>query len=201
MAGRSPGSVAIGFQGVGRSLHDRRCRLRVGSRTVVRSCRHPTGSGSTEVCCGPKSVCPPGVLLPTSRERCPHAGDHRRGPPQGLPHRRRPGLAQPPAQPATHPRHPGGLPAAAPVGRTVAGATLGGRGRSRDRPGAGQRLVGDGEHVLDVPAKLAARVRVLSVGHGRKSDPDDAVSWRSPPAAPRPCGRSGSRTRRWCCTC
>jgi transposase len=39
-----------------------------------------------------------------------------------------------------------------------------------------QRLVGDGELVLEVPAKLAARVRVLSVGHGRKSDPDDAVS-------------------------
>jgi hypothetical protein len=39
-----------------------------------------------------------------------------------------------------------------------------------------QRLVADGEQVLDVPAKLAARVRVLSVGHGRKSDPDDAVS-------------------------
>jgi transposase len=39
-----------------------------------------------------------------------------------------------------------------------------------------QRLVGDGELVVDVPAKLAARVRVLSVGHGRKSDPDDAVS-------------------------
>jgi transposase len=39
-----------------------------------------------------------------------------------------------------------------------------------------QRLVSDGEQVLDVPAKLAARVRVLSVGHGRKSDPDDAVS-------------------------
>ena len=39
-----------------------------------------------------------------------------------------------------------------------------------------QRLVGDGEQVLDVPAKLAARVRVLSVGHGRKRDPDDAVS-------------------------
>ena len=39
-----------------------------------------------------------------------------------------------------------------------------------------QRLVGDGEQVLDVPAKLAARVRVLSVGHGRKSDPHDAVS-------------------------
>jgi transposase len=39
-----------------------------------------------------------------------------------------------------------------------------------------QRLIADGEQVLDVPAKLAARVRVLSVGHGRKSDGDDAVS-------------------------
>ena len=39
-----------------------------------------------------------------------------------------------------------------------------------------QRLVSDGERVLEVPAKLAARVRVLSVGHGRKSDADDAVS-------------------------
>jgi transposase len=39
-----------------------------------------------------------------------------------------------------------------------------------------QRLVGDGEQVVDVPAKLAARIRVLSVGHGRKSDPHDAVS-------------------------
>jgi transposase len=29
---------------------------------------------------------------------------------------------------------------------------------------------------VDVPAKLAARVRVLSLGHGRKTDPDDAVS-------------------------
>jgi len=39
-----------------------------------------------------------------------------------------------------------------------------------------QRLVGDGELVLDVPAKLAARVRVYSQGHGRKTDVDDAVS-------------------------
>jgi transposase len=39
-----------------------------------------------------------------------------------------------------------------------------------------QWLVSDGEQVLDVPAKLAARVRVLSTGHGRKSDPDDAIS-------------------------
>lgn len=39
-----------------------------------------------------------------------------------------------------------------------------------------QRLVADGELVLDVPAKLAARVRVYSQGHGRKTDTDDAVS-------------------------
>ena len=38
------------------------------------------------------------------------------------------------------------------------------------------RLVHDGETVLDVPAKLSARVRVYSQGHGRKTDLDDAVS-------------------------
>jgi transposase len=37
-----------------------------------------------------------------------------------------------------------------------------------------QRLVADGEHVVDVPAKLAARVRVLDTGHGRKTDAHDA---------------------------
>jgi transposase len=39
-----------------------------------------------------------------------------------------------------------------------------------------QRLIADGELVLDVPAKLAARVRVYPRGHGRKTDKDDAVS-------------------------
>ena len=39
-----------------------------------------------------------------------------------------------------------------------------------------QRLVAGGETVLDVPAKLAARIRVYSQGHGRKTDLDDAVS-------------------------
>jgi transposase len=39
-----------------------------------------------------------------------------------------------------------------------------------------QRLVADGEFVLDVPPKLAARVRVFSQDHGRKTDKDDAVS-------------------------
>src|SRR5947199_9695635 len=37
-----------------------------------------------------------------------------------------------------------------------------------------QRLVADGERVIDVPAKLSTRVRVLDTGHGRKHDPADA---------------------------
>lgn len=39
-----------------------------------------------------------------------------------------------------------------------------------------RRLHADGINVTDVPAKLAARVRVLSTGHGRKTDEDDAIS-------------------------
>ncbi len=38
------------------------------------------------------------------------------------------------------------------------------------------RLRTDGIGVVDVPAKLAARVRMLSTGHGRKNDDADAVS-------------------------
>jgi transposase len=39
-----------------------------------------------------------------------------------------------------------------------------------------QRLVADGEPVVDVPAKLSARARVFSTGQGRKSDATDAHS-------------------------
>jgi transposase len=39
-----------------------------------------------------------------------------------------------------------------------------------------QRLVADGETVVDVPAKLSARVRVFDTGQGRKTDPVDAHS-------------------------
>ena len=38
------------------------------------------------------------------------------------------------------------------------------------------RLSEEGITVVDVPAKLAARVRLLSTGHGRKSDAADALS-------------------------
>src|SRR5215207_9860795 len=47
-------------------------------------------------------------------------------------------------------------------------------------PGVGQhlaqRLVADGETVVDVPAKLSARARVFSTGQGRKTDATDAHS-------------------------
>jgi transposase len=39
-----------------------------------------------------------------------------------------------------------------------------------------QRLVAAGEMVVDVPAKLATRVRVYSTGHGAKTDQTDAVA-------------------------
>jgi transposase len=43
------------------------------------------------------------------------------------------------------------------------------------RPVAHWLLI-DGETVVDVPPKLSARVRVLSTGHGRKTDAADAMS-------------------------
>jgi transposase len=48
-----------------------------------------------------------------------------------------------------------------------------------------QQLVGAGEHVVDVPAKLSARVRLLERGRIDKTDPNDArsaaiVTWRTP---------------------
>ena len=37
-----------------------------------------------------------------------------------------------------------------------------------------QRLLADGEMVVDVPAKLSARARMFDTGHNRKTDPHDA---------------------------
>jgi transposase len=39
-----------------------------------------------------------------------------------------------------------------------------------------QQLVASGERVLDVPPKLAARVRLLNTGKANKNDPNDARS-------------------------
>jgi transposase len=52
-------------------------------------------------------------------------------------------------------------------------AVEGSRGTGRH---LAQRLVADGETVVDVPAKLAARVRVFDTGNGRKTDAADAHS-------------------------
>lgn len=63
-----------------------------------------------------------------------------------------------------------------------------------------QRLVADGETVVDVPAKLSTRVRAMSTGHGRKTDPTDAravaiVGLRNPSLTPvSSARRSGGRS-------
>jgi len=84
----------------------------------------------------PKSACPPDLPV-RPRERCPHAGDDRRRPPQGFPHHRRPRRARPPARPTAHHRHLGGLPGPAGMGGALAATLLGGGGRPQDRPGVG----------------------------------------------------------------
>jgi transposase len=55
--------------------------------------------------------------------------------------------------------------------RTWAVEGANGTGRS-----LAQRLLADGERVVDVPAKLSARARVLDTGHNRKTDALDAHS-------------------------
>ena len=64
-----------------------------------------------------------------------------------------------------------------------------------------QRLVADGEPVVDVPAKLSTRARVFSTGQGRKTDATDAHSAAAWPYAPPTCASSGSMARHWRCAC
>ena len=64
-----------------------------------------------------------------------------------------------------------------------------------------QRLLADGERVLDVPAKLAARARVFDTGNAGKTEPTTRTpsSWSR--CAPRVCGSSPSRRDWRCCGC
>lgn len=64
-------------------------------------------------------------------------------------------------------------PAEHRAAREVRWAVEGANGAGRS---LAQRLLADGERVLDVPAKLAARSRVLDTGHNRKTDALDAHS-------------------------
>ncbi len=71
--------------------------------------------------------------------------------------------------------------------RTWAVEGAGGAGRP-----LAQRLLEAGEHVVDVPAQLAARVRLFDTGHGRKTDAHDAHSIaidRRPHRGPAGAGR------------
>ncbi len=57
-----------------------------------------------------------------------------------------------------------------------------------------QQLVAAGEHVVNVPATLASRTRLLGTGRTNKNDPNDALSvaitaLRTPRPAPGPAGR------------
>ena len=58
----------------------------------------------------------------------------------------------------------------------MAAADLGGGGQQRTGRSVAQRLLADGEQVVDVPAKLSARVRLFDTGHNRKTDAHDAHS-------------------------
>ena len=51
-----------------------------------------------------------------------------------------------------------------------------------------QQLVAAGERVLDVPPKLAARVRLLEAGTRTRTTPTTRCQWLSQRCAPRPGG-------------
>jgi hypothetical protein len=66
-----------------------------------------------------------------------------------------------------------------------------------------RQLVAAGERVVDVPAKLAARVRLLGAGDTNKNDPNDALpaaaSFLLTPLRAR--WLSGRRVRPWVVIC
>jgi len=61
------------------------------------------------------------------------------------------------------------------------------------------RLLADGEQVIDVPAKLSARMRVFATGQGRKTDPPAPTRSRWPLPAAQDCARSSTTSSSRCC--
>jgi hypothetical protein len=174
MAGRGPGSAAVGS------------RVPAGRFTT------PTAAHglAQERFCGPAGTRPgvaqqrtadaqsrPTLPVPSCwpRERCPHAGDHRRGP-HKTSHTAPRSTSTVNCWTSNTSRHPRRLPVAAPMGRPLAAALLGGGRRPRDRLGAGQRLVGDGEQVVDVPASWPPGCGSCQSDTAARATPDDAVS-------------------------
>jgi transposase len=62
-----------------------------------------------------------------------------------------------------------------------------------------QQLTACDQTVLDVPATLAARARLLDRGHGRKTDAIDAAASPEWPRANQTCAASSRRTTPPCC--
>ena len=62
-----------------------------------------------------------------------------------------------------------------------------------------QQLVAAGETVLDVPATLASRIRVLGTGRSDKNDPNEPCRSLSPPCVHPHCARSSSPITARCC--
>lgn len=64
-----------------------------------------------------------------------------------------------------------------------------------------QRLVDDSETVVDVPAKLSARVRVFATGQAVRPTRSTRTRWPWSPYAPRVYGRFRLMMRPWRCAC
>jgi hypothetical protein len=64
-----------------------------------------------------------------------------------------------------------------------------------------QQLVARGEEVLDVPATLASRIRVLATERSNKNDPTTPIRSLSPPRAPRGFDLSSRPTTQRCSVC
>ena len=67
--------------------------------------------------------------------------------------------------------------------------------------GLAQRLVAEGEPVLDAPARLSARVRALGGGSGRKTDDADAFAVAVAGLRPGTCRWSDPTTPSRSCAC
>ena len=65
--------------------------------------------------------------------------------------------------------------------------------------GVAQGLAAADECVVDVPAQLAARARLLNTGHARKSDPIDAAAVAMVAQHHRRLTRCARKTTAWCC--
>ena len=150
------------------------CPPRCGSLIACPAGRRPLRRGSIEACIRfLNSGCPPQNPVVGQPPGATNDCGHRYRPAQGFPHRdrdrsrvRRATIRLRAARStpeellswaAQWPERRWGVEGARGLGQLLA-----------------QQLVAAGEHVVDVPATLSARVRTLETGHGRKTDHIDA---------------------------